>query len=163
VLSELEFAARAIAFPGYTCLALNAAGDCVDFEVIPCRTLNAAGHCEDSDVILKEGNWTHYQIEIGWIKYNDLPVYDESRMRILHGFGGLDGDTLYDEDMCVTALDNASYDECLAIADPSIRSGNTDFQHFIAAYSPTAVPEPSSLVLLGTGVCGLLLRRRRRE
>ncbi len=141
-------------FPGYECIALTDAG-CVDFEV---STTGALGT-----------HWDHYTVAIDWTDWNDL--LDESmepRIRMLHDRGvNLGGDGpeepgTYDFDMCVTA----GYDNCEAEFEPRIRSGDTDFNSFTAALAPAQVaevPEPSSLVLLGTGAFATLFRNRRRS
>lgn len=94
----------------------------------------------------------------------------ELRMRILHDRSTVNGAQppgTYDFDMCdpSTWTEGVVYDGCDEVStEPRIRSGDTDFDSFMAALAPaTAVPEPSSLVLLGTGAVATLFRRRRRS
>lgn len=136
-------------FPGYECIELTAGDGCVDFQVV---TTGEVGT-----------HWTHYEVEINWLNWEGEQALEESRMRMLHDsslFDGAEAPGTYDFDMCITP----GYDACVAETSPLIRSGDTDFDSFMAVLSPAtqAVPEPSSLILLATGVGGALLRRRRR-
>ncbi len=145
---------KAGGFPGYTCIGITADEICVDFEVIP--------SVPRVDPVTGQVNWTAYEIEINW-QANDL-VLDATRMTMLHDRGD-SGTRDYDFDMCAFP---AAYDPCTISIFPDIRSGDTDFRSFAAfergdVTFPEAVPEPTSLVLLGTGITGILLRRRRRS
>ena len=144
-MDQETFQGKADLFPGYTCIALTLNGPCVEFEVLPS--------------VDQVGNWTHYQIEIHWDKWTGQEAYDPALVTILHDIG-TSGTRDYDEDMCLNSPPN---DACTFFADPGIRSGDTDFKRFIASTRPaTPVPEPSSLILLATGVSGVVFRRRRR-
>ena len=137
-------------FAGYECIALSETDGCVDFQV---ATSGESGE-----------NWLHYSVKIDWENWDDHE-YDVLTMRMLHDsseFDGAEAPGTYDFDMCTTA----GYDACVNEVDPGIRSGDTDFDSFMAAESDTPltpVPEPSSLLLLATGVGGTWLGRRRRR
>jgi hypothetical protein len=153
VISDETFQSKADAFPGYACLEITSAGDCVEFNV---DVFQGESPTEN----LTSPDWFHYELEIRWNKI-DGQVLDPLLMTMLVNRDALpnDGATDYDFDVCASAL----YDPCVIDPDPGIRSGDTDFSQWIAAYRPaTAVPEPSTLLLLGAGVSAVGLRRRRR-
>jgi len=148
VISQESFEAKAGLFPGYQCLAITQSGECVEFDVDP--FLGESGT-----------DWTHFKLEIRWNKI-DGQTLDPSRMTMLVDRTAPPnyGTTDYDYDVCASTL----YDTCDIDPDPGIRSGNTDFSTWIAAYRPAApVPEPSTLLLLGAGISAVGLRRRRRS
>jgi hypothetical protein len=47
--------------------------------------------------------------------------------------------------------------------DPEIAGTDDNFQDFIVVQAPNPIPEPASLLLLGSGMTGLLYYRRRRK
>ena len=142
------FASKADAFPGYACLAITQSGECVEFDVE--AFIGSAGE-----------DWSHFKLEIGWNKIDGQDL-DVTRMTMLvdRTASPNNGTDDYDYDVCFSGL----YDPCDINPDPGIRSGDTDFSTWIAAYRPaTAVPEPSTLLLFGAGLSAAGLRRYRRR
>ena len=137
-------------FSDYECIEITQDGKCVNFLVEPLG-------------VEQEGTWISYELEIHWNKILGQEL-DPALVRILHDIGP-NGDGIYDEDMCETALSDDAYLDCEIDPDPGVRSGDTDFQNFTAALAstPLNVPEPSTLTLLAAGVGGILCRRRRRS
>jgi hypothetical protein len=156
--TQAFFATRMANFPGYQCVDLlspTTGAPCVDFGIFA----PAPGPT----------SWQNYLVKIAWdFDSNSLfPNSPGNRITILHDFGDRqspgDSDNIYDEDMCLNPLNTA----CTYFpgpGDPSLSSGDTDFQHQLIALRPAdVVPEPATLILLGSGISGILYRRRRRS
>lgn len=152
------FAPRLGNFPGYLCVDLldpSTGAPCVDFGIF----------APDPG----PNSWQGYRVKIAW-DFDSNPLFPNNpgnRITILHDFGPRqrpgDIDDIFDEDMCLNPLNTA----CTYFpgpGDPSISSGDTDFQHMLVALRPTdVVPEPATLILLGSGISGFLYRRCRRS
>jgi hypothetical protein len=134
---------------GYVCVPI-AGLSCVEFEV------SAPG----------PGNTTwsgFYDIFITWFADTDplfpnTPV-DQSglgRIRILHNLGSTTSNA-FETDITIPG----SYClQCLPPGDAGIGGTDNNFQSFIVAQAP-AIPEPATILLLGSGVGALWYRRRR--
>jgi hypothetical protein len=126
-------------FPGFTCVPI-AGTNCVDFEI------NAPAPGANT--------WTgSFDIEIFWLANTDpaFPNNPGNRIRILHNRGDVSGNG-FDTDVTVIG----SY---FAGNDPGIGGRDDNFQSFLVAQAPAAVPEPGTLLLLGSGVAWLVRRK----
>jgi hypothetical protein len=153
---------KLVSFPGYTCVPIMGGTTCVEFEVLaPLPSTNT---------------WLgDFHIFITWAADTNgaYPNDPGNRIRILHARGDdcPEGNTAgcapnglpnYDTDI----TDEGSY--CPLCTPPVIPNdagiGGTDnnFQNFTVVQAPE-VPEPTTLLLLGSGVSALLYRRRRQR
>jgi hypothetical protein len=96
--------------------------------------------------------WSSYYLEIDWFLKTDtdFPNAPGNRIRLLHNRG-----------MDLGPFDKDITDETSYSSDPGIGGNDDSFSSFIVAQAP--VPEPASLVLVATGISGLLYGRRRRR
>jgi hypothetical protein len=156
--TAVEAAARPLP-PGYECIPLDLGypdPQCWEINVLPDEP--------------QTGNWEFWQGTIKWL--NDTnPVFPDPRF--FHFFDGTYNDVTVATDDPVGATppggNPACYPYCstffASIGDPSISGRDDDFSPVIAGGLPQAseVPEPASLVLVGTGIAGYFYRRKKRE
>lgn len=144
-------ASRLTNFPGHVCVPMvdpaSTVNPCVDFVV------TAPGPSQFT--------WTgFYDITIAWDFNTDptFPDFPGDRIRILHNEGNVAGNG-FDSDITTPG----SYFSGL---DPAIGGRDDNFQSFMVTQRPVAtnaVPEPATLLLVTSGVSGLLYRRRRKR
>jgi len=147
-------------FPNSRCVTFATGGtQCVDFEIMG-KDANTPFPTQDST------KWIgSYNIDISWFLDTnaDFPN-DANRIRILHNRGDKEGDN-FDTD--ITRL--GSYfpggfgcgDICIEESDPAIGGRDDNFQSFTVV-QVSDVPEPATMLLLGSGLVGLVRHQRRR-
>jgi hypothetical protein len=146
------------AFPGYLCVPFaNGGTDCVDFEV-------TAPQPNQDDSVLN--TWSgFFDITVAWFEPTDSTFSNApgNRIRLLHNRGDVTGNG-FDTDVTVPG----SYVGCLectaaaSLDDPAIGGTDDNFQSFTVVQAPAAVPEPATMLLLGSGLIGAIRQRRRR-
>ena len=142
--ATLQSGGRLSNFPGQTCVSIHEFTDCVDFHV------TAPGPSAST--------WTgFYNMFIYWdADTNALFPNGNQRIRMLHNLGSTPGNA-FDTDITI----NGSYfPGSPSVIDPGIGGRDNNFQSFIVTH---AVPEPATLLLVGSGLGALLYNRRRRR
>ncbi len=145
--SALTQSQRLSNFPGYTCVTLDGI-NCVDFEV----TAPPPG----------PNTWTgFYDIAIVWFTDTNsaFPNDPGNRIRILHNRGDVAGNG-FDTDITVLG---SYFPGFPGVPDPGIGGRDDNFQSFLVAQTPAVVPEPTTMVLLGSGLALALRRGRSRR
>jgi len=128
--------------PGYVCIPIEGGNNCIMFSVT--ATAQTFGS---------------YTVTISWQFNTDLlypnGVPDTNGfglVRLLHFDSSGVSDITLPNTYCTTCG-----------PDPAIGGRDDNFSQFLVVQQQTAVPEPTSLVLLGSGLAALVVRLRRRK
>jgi hypothetical protein len=124
---------RLATFPNHICVPIAGFDDCVEFEVTAPTGLG------------------FYNVFIHWDADTNgsFPNDPFNRIRMLHAIG----DDTYDTDITVLG----TYDP-----DPGIGGRDNNFQRLLVTQTPP-IPEPGTMLLIGSGLASLLYHRRRRS
>lgn len=175
--TEAAMLAKLTAFPGFQPVPIgsNPAAPFIEFQVTaptPCFVSPTNDCSNASNTWLSEGARGQfadqgYDMRFYWLADTDAMFPDP---HVLHNTG--DDDQLYDIDMTVdgsySTLGHCDVFVCIGsldkpAGDPAVGGRDDMFNGFTLADPTNPVPEPASLLLIGSGISGLLYRRRRRN
>jgi hypothetical protein len=172
-LNEAAMLAKLILFPNYRPVPIGSDPDApyIDFEVnapAPCTVSQTEDCSNATNTWIAEGPRgpaadQGYDMRFYWTAITGDEFPDP---HVLHNTG--EDDQFYDFDMTDPAFPYTSEVPCVVFdtcSDPAVGGRDDMFNGFTLAdlTATDAVPEPASLLLLGSGISGLLYRRRRRK
>jgi hypothetical protein len=179
-LTEAEALAKMSAFPGFRPVPIgnNLEAPFIDFNVsapAPCTTDAECGapgtntwRSDNDPGTRGPGVPSGYELRVYWLADTDSLYPDP---HLLHATGASE---LYDIDITdpnfpyTTIVPCEVFDACestgfAAFVDPAAGGRDDMFTTFGLGDATNAVPEPASLLLLGSGIGGWLYRRRRQK
>jgi PEP-CTERM motif-containing protein len=139
----LSSGGRLTNFPNHTCVTIRNLTDCVEFEV--------------SAPPPGPTTWSgFYNLFIFWdTNTNSAFPNGPGYIRMLHDIGGTG--PAFDSDITIAG---SYFPGTPTTSDPGIGGRDNNFQSFIVT---SAVPEPGTMLLLGSGISAILYHRRRRR
>lgn len=147
LLSRLPAGAICIPIAG-----LGSGDNCIVFSLIgpiPVQGVNFTGD---------------YRLDITWLAPTDggFPDAPGGRVRLLHDSSLVPGN-FFGADITIPGSYFAKTCESVLECDPGIGGRDNNFQDFVGVQVATAVPEPTTLVLVASGIGSIWYRRRRRS
>jgi len=139
---------------GAVCIPIAGLGsgdNCIVFSMLPPIPVQGVNFTGD------------YRIDITWLAPTDgdFPDAPGGRVRLLHDSSLVPGGVFGADITIPGSYFAASCD--LFLCDPGIGGRDNNFQNFVVVQRPTAVPEPTTLVLVASGIGSVWYRRRRRH
>ena len=175
-LTEAQALAKMVNFPGFRPVPIGTddpAAPFIDFEIVgapaPCFEVTL-GDCDNAtNTWVSRGDrgpaaQKGYDLRIYWSADTNALYPDP---HVLHATGGSE---FYDIDVSDGSYNtfvpcdifNTCGNEFLKVGDPAV-GGRDDMFTTFGLGDDSQVPEPASLLLLGSGISGLLYRHRRRK
>ena len=143
-LTQADFKSQSGSFPNRLCLGYADNGDCLEYTVAPTPLTGATGPI---------------QITISWLK-NTNPTTASPLIIQAEGTAAFSSQLLNQTYFPC----GGSFTTCPTDFDDPSDTGTTDnFSRFVESFTPSTVPEPATLVLLGSGLVGAVSRSRRRR
>jgi hypothetical protein len=126
-----------------------------DYVCVGINPLDTLSPCVEFLITQSPSLISPYSIFVGWLADTNGAFSNEpgNRIRLLKADG-----SVYDQDITTFYFPGTE-----GFPDPGVGGDEDSFSYFSAFQAPATVPEPASLILLTTGLGGLVYRRRRRR